>query len=519
MKRHTTVALLLASGMLAGCYPSITAVRLSPPPGPTARKEPKGIPYYLPRLYLVVTKNVRYIPTPTIGLTQTVAIPAQFDGSFGNTPPKESGGTDGNGTGRQGGTGNDTGTGTGTGTGNRNGTGTGNGTGNDTGNGTNNGSHGSGTGTGTDSHGSGPGTRGHGASGAGGTTNSLFPDTSDAPLRLIAALADAQQLAQATDNASSNALAGGTPATNTSGDTTGHANPTGAAPTTASTDKPGNATPPQNTQLFGPPEYFVVPQASIPDGLTPQTFYTYQFIYLPDYDEKYGLRIHGGSGEFRATFNLVNGWMFTGPGPLYQRDSSTQQNINAAGDMASSLAKAIIGAVVPSPAGAVNAATSALGKANHTGDVNEHSTATQPANLQQIPRYAEIYVFQSPKSAAEMADPAMWKCVVHKTFGRDILPTTTATPGPIPSSNDNAKAELLKIEYPGDGSPNLKVSKVSQQDSSLIVTLEPVGAPPTHPVPLKDVTEFINQQLSPPVKWDYDMKSVESLSAKGYLTP
>jgi len=41
--------------------------------------------------------------------------------------------------------------------------------------------------------------------------------------------------------------------------------------------------------------------------LVPQEFYTYNFVFLPDLTQKYGLRIKGGVGEMRATENLVNG--------------------------------------------------------------------------------------------------------------------------------------------------------------------------------------------------------------------
>ena len=77
----------------------------------------------------------------------------------------------------------------------------------------------------------------------------------------------------------------------------------------------------------GPP---VVPVPTT-DLLAPETFYTYQIVFVPDLSQKYGLRIKGGVGEIRAAMNLVNGWMFTGLGPYYMKDSSTAQNILANG--------------------------------------------------------------------------------------------------------------------------------------------------------------------------------------------
>jgi hypothetical protein len=58
----------------------------------------------------------------------------------------------------------------------------------------------------------------------------------------------------------------------------------------------------------------ILPGEVANDGLQPNTFYTYHLVFVPDLTQKYGLRIKGGSGEFRAAMNLVNGWMFTGAG-------------------------------------------------------------------------------------------------------------------------------------------------------------------------------------------------------------
>lgn len=73
------------------------------------------------------------------------------------------------------------------------------------------------------------------------------------------------------------------------------------------------------------------PSATIQDGLKPEYFFTYQIIFVPDLTQKYGLRVKGGPGEIRAAMNLVNGWMYTGMGPFYMKDSSTAQNFMAAG--------------------------------------------------------------------------------------------------------------------------------------------------------------------------------------------
>lgn len=75
----------------------------------------------------------------------------------------------------------------------------------------------------------------------------------------------------------------------------------------------------------------MVPEGRLADGIAPDCFYTYQIIFVPDLSQKYGLRIQGGAGEIRAAMNLVNGWMYTGMGPYYIKDSSTAQNTMSAG--------------------------------------------------------------------------------------------------------------------------------------------------------------------------------------------
>ena len=84
-----------------------------------------------------------------------------------------------------------------------------------------------------------------------------------------------------------------------------------------------------NPQGVGLQSIAVVPPGPISDGLVPQEFYTYTSSFWPDLTQKYGLRIKGGMGELRATENLVNGWMHTGLGPLYLKDSSTAETLTA----------------------------------------------------------------------------------------------------------------------------------------------------------------------------------------------
>jgi len=63
---------LVAAGC---CHPSVTAVPLSS----WNQCEPPGIPFYLPKPLLVITKNVRYIEEAHVGLTDSAPIPGTFD--------------------------------------------------------------------------------------------------------------------------------------------------------------------------------------------------------------------------------------------------------------------------------------------------------------------------------------------------------------------------------------------------------------------------------------------------------
>lgn len=220
-----------AVSLLSGCArhqekPTMTAVGLSP----TNRCDPPGIPYYLPKPLLVISKNFRHIDESKVGLTGPVPIPNGFDNQAAYGDLK---------------------------------------------------------------------------------ANVTVPS----------------------DNAT--AAAGGA----TSTTTTYHVDGDIAAP------------PPSIVQANLVPEL-----AAIDDGAEPDTFFTYEVIFVPDLSQKYGLQISGGAGEFRAAMNLVNGWMYTGTGPFYFKDSSSAQNamatgvgamyagrgaadvIQSAGDLASSLA-------------------------------------------------------------------------------------------------------------------------------------------------------------------------------------
>jgi hypothetical protein len=79
----------------------------------------------------------------------------------------------------------------------------------------------------------------------------------------------------------------------------------------------GTATTPDTSITNNPG---IIPPGTFKDGVTPDTFYTYQIVFVPDMTQKYAFKVKGGAGELRAAMNLVNGWMFTGLGPFYLKD-------------------------------------------------------------------------------------------------------------------------------------------------------------------------------------------------------
>ena len=362
------VALASLAALLSGCTSTISAVNLNP-----ESHEKSGIPFYLPRAYLVVTKNVRYIPTPTVGLTETAPIPNSFQ--------NESSGSGGTNTDKGGGSTN------------------------------------------------GPSASAKPAAGAGASTNKAAGVTPQG-----AAISDAKT--------------GGT----------GNSN---SAPATAS------------SQLFGPPTIVTVPQEAPEDGLIPETFYTYQILYLPDLTQKYGLRIHGRSGELRATENLVNGWMHTGPGPLYLGNSSTAASIAAAGTALGSVAESVGKILLPTPS---------LGTAAASSSKTTPQGLPLPSNLS---NYAEIYVYEQVLD--KMSGRIEFALVASNVFGRQYVglkQTSAASNGR--SNNENQSDPALSkatndvtqgLLIPS-GSGSFKASNTQINGTAMNITLTFSGTPP-----------------------------------------
>jgi hypothetical protein len=127
-------------------------------------------------------------------------------------------------------------------------------------------------------------------------------------------------------------------------------------------------------------------------------FFTYRIIYVPDLTQKHYLRLKGGPGEVRATLNMVNGWMFTGLGPFYLKDSSTAQNILATGVLAkfggSGAADVINSAAnLSKTLGTGNGTAALLEQMNaHTRMMMDYLRAEVPVKEQIV--QAEIHVYE-----------------------------------------------------------------------------------------------------------------------------
>jgi hypothetical protein len=272
--------------LFSGCSsPEITAVNLNP-----KSQEPEGIPYYLPKPYLFVSKNVRYIYAPIMGPT------GENSGASSNS---------------------------------------GNAITNTT------------------------GATAKGASNTNQTGAVTTPKGTNSVSDIISALGN---LAGAINTSAPNNPAATNPNTNNPAGN-GIANAVGLA------------------QILN--SMVVVPPASISDEIVPQEFFTYQIVYLPDLTQKYGLRIKGGSGELKATADLVDGWMFTGLGPFDINNSTTAQNVTAAGQA--------IGSVVQSVG---QIALSALGIPSLGGGAKNTAAELTNSVSSPIRDYAELYVFE-----------------------------------------------------------------------------------------------------------------------------
>jgi hypothetical protein len=379
MNEVASLAVITLALCAGGCSsPSITAVNLDP-----RSNEPEGIPYYLPKPYLIVTKNIRYIPTPTVGLTQTAAIPGSFDSNGGNTAKQAS----------------------------------------------------------------------PGANLPGGNQQKKSGQPG-ASAQSAGAAADGAGAAGAAQRGGASATPA--PGTNAPADSTGE-------PANSSGSIYGN-------QVFGPASIAVVPPASISDGLVPQEFFTYQIVYLPDLTQKYGLRIKGGSGEMRATENLINGWMHTGPGPIYLRDSFTADKVTAVGQAVSDIGQTL-GQVALSAAGIPNLpGTSSLSSSRAAVNTG----APKPS---QIRDYAQISVYELVLNTdASGKKSTAWQTMTNlPSFTRDWIELERAASSggatQAPGQQENKDAETVIKKGLQDKGWIIAGITVSNDDQSMTVAV------------------------------------------------
>lgn len=204
-------------------------------------------------------------------------------------------------------------------------------------------------------------------------------------------------------------------------------------------DAPGSASKSAPTPYSGGAP--VSPGALPGDGLAPDTFYTYQIVFVPDMTKRYGLKIRGGPGEIRAAMNLVNGWQFTGIGPFYMKDSATAQNILAqgisnrlGGQAAADVLKASadLAKVVSVPGGA---------KQGGTVDANDPRVQNLSQTIAALPQgctpmtlvnFAEIHVYEphlTPDGRME------WCEIANHQFNRDYLGQRVNVLQPVPAKD------------------------------------------------------------------------------------
>ena len=159
------------------------------------------------------------------------------------------------------------------------------------------------------------------------------------------------------------------------------------------------------------------------DGLAPETFYTYQIVFVPDMTQKYGLKIKGGAGEFRAAMNLVNGWQYTGLGPFYMKDSSSAQNIMASGITANLAGQGVADVVnsVADLAGSLQSGETTDSSNPQVQRVSEKIGAL-PLSIQPmvLDNFAEIHVYEPNVTPDGMM---VWSEIVCLSFDRHVLGT------------------------------------------------------------------------------------------------
>jgi hypothetical protein len=273
--------------------------------------------------------------------------------------------------------------------------------------------------------------------------------------------------------------------------------PTTPPPLGGSNSLPASTASKSGAYAYSPNPPNVSPHDLPSDGLAPNTFYTYQIVFVPDMTQKYGLKIKGGVGEIRAALNLVNGWQFTGLGPYYMKDSSTAQDVMASG-IAVRLSGQAAQDVLKGVAGLTAGGKLQSGVAANAPQVQ--SLARTIESLRQdthpvmaIPNYAQIYIFEARLSPDGQM---IWTEVFDKSFERAYVgaaQTTAVFAGP------GAGAAPPTPQIPGGQTQSGQPGAAGNGNAS--ATAAASAAPPSflstglHP----SVTNMLGQVLGAPV--------------------
>lgn len=231
--------------------------------------------------------------------------------------------------------------------------------------------------------------------------------------------------------------------------------------------------------------------------------FTYQIVFVPDLTQKHYLRIKGGPGEVRATMNLVNGWMYTGLGPFYLKDSSTAQNILATG-VAANFAAGGAADVINSVAD-LSRVLNANGETDSTAykmAAESFKSACEAAKADLIPKdtcciEAEIHIFESHVGPdGEM----LW---------REINPTATCFSGKMLGKNDMAEwprnaamqeKALAMYEKQLDAHSQMRLAQAPQQAMAKSAVQLMMAESATRPTDAAEAAAVV-QALTPPTTW------------------
>ena len=196
------------------------------------------------------------------------------------------------------------------------------------------------------------------------------------------------------------------------------------------------------------------------DRLTPETFYTYHIVFVPDMTHKYGLKIKGGVGEIRAAMNLVNGWQFTGLGPYYMKDSSTAQDTLASGITANLAASGVANVIrsiasLPKTGVAAPAAPPSRAPEQLPAGATEALDILAKLDLKPITLngYAEISVFEayiSPEGTMEWRPLAGLE---RMSFDRHVLGAITRSNCPAAAQQPAKPAAAPGGSFQNEGVP------------------------------------------------------------------